>query len=1855
MRVVGEPPVYPKDRKDRNAIKLYITALKRWSRVGGCPKKEQGDAIIYHASQKSPEYYEELETKFGDDLAEKEDGVDRIVQWLEERTGVSRHSEVVRLVTVFYKCSRNKGEDLVDFVTRFEKAYKDVQNLTLEGIDPILSLSSTGKAIILLTAANLPDVDYQIVTKGLKFDETDKNKEKKTYEETKTAIINHQVAKQSNHQIQLQPQTASAAPKSLQTFLSAIEQDQDLQAVVETYYAGKFNKQNTNKGQRGEKRQARKWKCDYCICDHPKWQDCECACTKHKKENCPNPDPVKKKKADEREKERKKRREENSEGPAYLTYEYQDYVKNVVDTASTSMTFLVVGETEEDIFPRSLDQFQRLIENGEEQVQGVIDRQSSTDWNNPTVLQDSDCVASPPGMVEGVSDLQLRSPRSGGEWSHTMLTKVMVPTKVVLDPQGGQANETAQRVNQSEGDAKLEVTQLDPMRVLKLGDALLSLTPGEVVPDFLTNCGQISQIESQDCQDQKVYFQGQDLLNQKGDTSQFTMIVDSASPGTIVGQNIFKQLRDTYPAVIRKTFKVEKSAKNYQFGGGERTHSIARVRVPLYIMDTNDNAQLVHIWVEVLEQPDVPFLLGGASLERAGAVVDLGGQQTLTLKWNDQTAKFPLYKSKSGHFHVMILALSQDDEKQVINKVLDELDWTDEEVRQAVNIAVNIKDKDAMAELLDKRTGDIKTYIAKIRGKNKTNNSRPLRRKEVHKLHHFWGHIHPEKLKGIVKRSGKWNEETMRAIEELKNCEPCKVENKRPPKPKSTFQKSISFNHVIQIDLKENIRYKQAPNYILYIVDVFTKFKAARYIPNKRGETVTEALMLEWVKYFGPPKYIQSDRGKEFLNQHLETFCNIHGIRMTTTASYSPNSNGLVERGHATIDKMMEKMLTADSKESPAMALCWAVQAANCMELVEGISPHMLVFGRNPSHPSTSTPADMEQMNEVSQRLASQLQMMMSAREVFASLEADSTIQKALTSRIYTDPIKIQVGDWIYFKSNVNRYWNGPIKVLAKDGKRLHCLKHGSAVVVNTDDVLLHKPDEDDIDPQKFISLQAADQQPEPNMGETQQSGRDLGVPGSAPEQTDPSQVQSPDIVEIQQRENDDRNGSDVIEVPANPSVPVENLVSSQNKSSTARLEAIGNPVTCTMCEEEISSKDAARHLNQDHNISRPNIRTLTRMTDSAPDSLYQNTDKLAQGDVMVTKKGKYVVLDQELDDMSWQAKDFITEERLQLDLIRDMAQMRYIGPVNSSNDEGFSVTSEDGSQVFYSHQDFTKKIFIAAEHEESLPESQRTFVVNIPRNRHSEPECVAAKVKELGDFDHFDVYETVDQPDDNIIGTEWVLVEKDLADGTKKIKARLCMRGDCETNKHMIPTNSPTANKVTIKILLALAASNNMDVSISDVRRAFLQTEDLKRDVFVRPPAEARVPHGKVWRLKRACYGLIDASRAYFLRYAGELKSLGFQPLEFDPATFVLREQGVTKAVCATHVDDCMAVGDTDTLAKTQQQMETRLSYGDVQKLPARFLGINISKSENGDIVLDQDHYLKEIEIPDLEKIKRLAKQDVLPDKFQSEFRSAASKINMLALTSRPDFAFAAKHLTSRYGKATKSDFTQAAKLLKKAKEESSKMLIPNIGAMEDWTLVAVSDASNKSASNMFSVGGYVIMLVNKKTNAAAVLTWSSKKIERVVTSSLAAETLALEKMMSKVFLVRRLLEGIMGSEANTVPCIALVDSQNLWSCVHNISACSDDRLQADIINIRQSIHDDKSVNEVRYIHNSEMIADSLTKQTNLTGNMLLSVVRSGYYDLPGGHKLRDSTMVSAKTWSQLMQAESQTQEQQQDRAGSK
>ena len=116
--------------------------------------------------------------------------------------------------------------------------------------------------------------------------------------------------------------------------------------------------------------------------------------------------------------------------------------------------------------------------------------------------------------------------------------------------------------------------------------------------------------------------------------------------------------------------------------------------------------------------------------------------------------------------------------------------------------------------------------------------------------------------------------------------------------------------------------------------------------------------------------------------------------------------------------------------------------------------------------------------------------------------------------------------------------------------------------------------------------------------------------------------------------------------------------------------------------------------------------------------------------------------------------------------------------------------------------------------------------------------------------------------------------------------------------------------------------------------------------------------------------------------------------------------------------------------------------------------------------------------------------------------------------------------------------------------------------------------------------------------------------------------------------------MEELIGDVAKEIPGLAITDSQNLFSAIHNLKGVENRRTLADVINIKQAIFDDKTIQEPRFDTGKNNIADCLTKVTK-NGDGLLEIIRTGIFNIPGGSTLRDSTQTSVGTWQELINAE--------------
>ncbi|PSR81443.1 hypothetical protein PHLCEN_2v6371 [Hermanssonia centrifuga] len=168
--------------------------------------------------------------------------------------------------------------------------------------------------------------------------------------------------------------------------------------------------------------------------------------------------------------------------------------------------------------------------------------------------------------------------------------------------------------------------------------------------------------------------------------------------------------------------------------------------------------------------------------------------------------------------------------------------------------------------------------------------------------------------------------------------------------------------------------------------------------------------------------------------------------------------------------------------------------------------------------------------------------------------------------------------------------------------------------------------------------------------------------------------------------------------------------------------------------------------------------------------------------------------------------------------------------------------------------------------------------------------------------------WELVDLPEgQKAIKCKWVYTIK--ADGC--YKARLVAKGfsqqygiDCEE------TFSPVARWESICFLLAHAALENWEIESLDVKTAFLYGK-LDEEIYMEQPEGfmKKKMGAKVCRLRKAIYGLKQASPTWYYKIDQSLTKLGFVCTKSDTGIYVYHQrQG--EVIVILYVDNILNIG---------------------------------------------------------------------------------------------------------------------------------------------------------------------------------------------------------------------------------------------------------------------------------------------------------------------------------------------------------
>ncbi|CAL8133642.1 unnamed protein product [Prunus armeniaca] len=185
--------------------------------------------------------------------------------------------------------------------------------------------------------------------------------------------------------------------------------------------------------------------------------------------------------------------------------------------------------------------------------------------------------------------------------------------------------------------------------------------------------------------------------------------------------------------------------------------------------------------------------------------------------------------------------------------------------------------------------------------------------------------------------------------------------------------------------------------------------------------------------------------------------------------------------------------------------------------------------------------------------------------------------------------------------------------------------------------------------------------------------------------------------------------------------------------------------------------------------------------------------------------------------------------------------------------------------------------------------------------------------------IDKNETWELVDTPSEKpVIGVKWVYKTKLKLDGSiQKHKARLVVKGYAQKSGiDFNETFAPVPRLDTIRILIALAAQRGWKLYQLDVKSMFLNGI-LKEEVYVDQPEGLVVKHyeDKVYKLKKALYGLKHAPRAWYEEIHAYLISCGYVRSTSEAILYCKTKKDSGTLIVSIYVDDIVYIGNDEEL----------------------------------------------------------------------------------------------------------------------------------------------------------------------------------------------------------------------------------------------------------------------------------------------------------------------------------------------------
>lgn len=464
--------------------------------------------------------------------------------------------------------------------------------------------------------------------------------------------------------------------------------------------------------------------------------------------------------------------------------------------------------------------------------------------------------------------------------------------------------------------------------------------------------------------------------------------------------------------------------------------------------------------------------------------------------------------------------------------------------------------------------------------------------------------------------------------------------------------------------------------------------------------------------------------------------------------------------------------------------------------------------------------------------------------------------------------------------------------------------------------------------------------------------------------------------------------------------------------------------------------------------------------------------------------------------------------------------------------------------------------------------------------------------------------------PDRKLIKTKWVFDLKRGARGeTLRYKARLVAKGFSQiAGIDFHEVFAPVSKYATVRLIFSVAVVFRWQRRLLDVKNAFINAP-LQEEIYVCQP-EGFVVTGKeehVYVLRKALYGLRQASREWSLFLHNFLVQFGFEQSMADPTLYVWKD-GKEFVIVVVYVDDIPLFGSSNgaidkVVEHFKQHFEVR-----VDEHITKFLGFTID--DNGDSLKMHnspmikrllDHFnmtdcnAAKTPLPDGLDLS-LGPQDVVSD--ATPYRQLIGSLLHLANTVRPDIAFAVGYLSRFMHRPTTQLWKAGKHVLRYLKGTKKLGLVFSSNASRVITAYSDADWGQERPSRK-SITGTAIMI------GGSLIDWRSKQQSIVAQSTKEAEFIALSFCVRDVLWLLKFKHDV--SKVLEVDAVNKMfdvtvgeDNQGCISDVHNANM-TDLNKHVDLKYQLLADHIRRGDMQLEYVPSAKMVADIFTKNLQL------------------------------------------------------